>query len=78
MPMSEADERLLPTRAVRARYNKTDRSILRWERTGVLPPPVWINGRKFWRLSDLERLEREGFGSRQGHAISSSAADDAA
>ena len=77
MPMSQADERLLPTRAVRERYNKTDRSILRWERTGVLPPPVWINGRKFWRLSDLERLEREGFSSgnsRQG----SSASDDAA
>jgi DNA-binding transcriptional MerR regulator len=60
--MQKVEDELLPTRKVRARYHKTDRTILRWERDGILPPPVWINGRKHWRLSDLERLERERVG----------------
>ena len=58
------DDELLPTRKVRARYHTTDRTLLRWERDGVLPPPVWICGRKHWRLSELERAERAGMGKR--------------
>jgi len=61
--MQKVEDELLPTRKVRARYSKTDRTILRWERDKVLPPPVWIGKRKYWRLSDLERLERESVGS---------------
>lgn len=60
--MLKVEDELLPTRKVRARYNKTDRTLLRWERSGVLPPAVWINGRKHWRLSELERAERAGMG----------------
>jgi hypothetical protein len=67
-----ANDELLPTRKVRARYSTTDRTILRWERDGVLPPPVWVNGRKYWRVSTLEQLEREGMGKRR--AAESSAA----
>jgi hypothetical protein len=60
--MPSVNDELLPTRKMRARYHTTDRTILRWERDGVLPPAVWINGRKHWRLSELERLERAGMG----------------
>jgi hypothetical protein len=35
-------------------------TISRWERAGILPPSVAIGGRKFWRLRDLEELERKG------------------
>jgi hypothetical protein len=62
--MHQADDELLPTRKLRARYSKTDRTILRWERDGVLPPAVKICGRKHWRLSDLERAERAGMDKR--------------
>jgi hypothetical protein len=56
--MPSADDPFLPTRKLRARYSKTDRTIRRWERDGVLPPAIKICGRKHWRLSDLERAER--------------------
>lgn len=63
--MQNIEDELLPMRRVRARYNKTDRTNLRWQRDKVLPPPVWIGKRKYWRLSDLERLERESVGERR-------------
>jgi hypothetical protein len=62
--MSSADDPFLPTRKLRARYSTTDRTILRWEQAGVLPPAIKICGRKHWRLSDLERAERAGMGKR--------------
>jgi hypothetical protein len=62
--MHRDDEQLLPTRKLRARYSTTDRTILRWEQAGVLPPAIKICGRKHWRLSDLERAERAGMGKR--------------
>jgi hypothetical protein len=66
--MQKAEDEFLPTRKVRARYHTTDRTILRWERDGVLPPAVKINGRKHWRLSELERAERAGMGK---HSVES-------
>ena len=48
--MQNIEDELLPMRRVRARYNKTDRTNLRWQRDKVLPPPVWIGKRKYWRL----------------------------
>ena len=63
--MQKVEDEFLPTREVRARYHKTERTILRWERDGVLPPAVWINGRKHWRLSALEQAERDGMGGRK-------------
>jgi hypothetical protein len=60
--VQKVEDELLPTRKVRARYNTTDRTILRWERDKILPPPVWINGRKHWRLSELEAAERANMG----------------
>ena len=66
----EADE-YLTTKHVRARYGgKSEKTIERWVELGVLPPPTWINGRKYWLRSVLEQREREGMGRqhRQGTA----------
>jgi DNA-binding transcriptional MerR regulator len=54
-----SDETLLSTRKLKQRYSVTDRTILRWEQRGVLPAATWIAKHKYWRLSDIERIERE-------------------
>ena len=63
--MAQSEDELLPARKMRARYSTTDRTILRWEREGVLPPPIKIRGRKYWSKTVLERLEREGMAARK-------------
>ncbi|MGH6866402.1 MAG: helix-turn-helix transcriptional regulator [Methyloceanibacter sp.] len=52
-------ERFLPSAAVRARYSVSDMSLWRWLRDEALafPQPIRINGRRFWRLADLEEWE---------------------
>jgi hypothetical protein len=63
----EADDKYLTTRHVRARYGgKSEKTVERWIGLGVLPPPDWINGRRYWRLSVLEKHERESM-TRQHH-----------
>ena len=49
----------LPARQVRARYSVSDMSLWRWLRDETLdfPHPIRINGRRFWKLSDLEVWE---------------------
>lgn len=53
-------ETFLPARGVRARYSVSDMSLWRWLRDEALsfPRPLRINGRRFWRLSDLESWEK--------------------
>jgi predicted site-specific integrase-resolvase len=70
--MPQADERLLSTRKLRERYGVTDRTILRWERAGILPDPTWIRKRKHWRLSELERAERAGMGRHSTESVTTS------
>ncbi len=61
--MPDPNEEYLPTRKVRVRYGgKSERTIDRWIERGILPPPEWINGRRYWRRSVLEQHEREGMG----------------
>jgi hypothetical protein len=42
------------------RFNVVCRTIERWEQNPELnfPKPLLINGRKYWRLEDVERWER--------------------
>ena len=60
MPSSPI-RRLIPTREVRQRYgNKAARTIARWVKSGVLPPPdKTINGRHFWWEHTLTEHERQ-------------------
>lgn len=56
----QSDDEFLPTKRVRARYGeKSEKTIERWIKRGILPAPDWINGRRYWRRSVLEKHERE-------------------
>jgi hypothetical protein len=50
---------MLPTQLVCERYSITHRTVGRWLDSGILPPPVRINGLRYWRQRDLEQRERE-------------------
>jgi hypothetical protein len=55
----EAGKRLLPTSGVGARYNRSSRTIDRWVREGVIPPPRYIRGLKYWDEEELDRQRGE-------------------
>jgi predicted DNA-binding transcriptional regulator AlpA len=54
------DDTYLTSRLVRSRYNCSDMSLWRWQRDPDLgfPEPLRINGRRLWKLADLEAWER--------------------
>jgi predicted DNA-binding transcriptional regulator AlpA len=56
--MTDSNERLLPVRELRKRYNVSTRTLDRWLDDRILPEPVRIRQNRYWRLSDLETLER--------------------
>lgn len=68
--VKDTSERMLPMGQVCRRYGVTDRTIDRWLERGILPEPLRINRYRYWRVSDLERFERE--------RMSAGAPDDAA
>lgn len=50
-----AIDQLLPAAAVRKELGGISAVTLwRWETKGVLPPPLKIEGRKYWRRSAIE------------------------
>jgi predicted DNA-binding transcriptional regulator AlpA len=57
---SATDEQFLPAREVLARYSISNMSCHRWLRHPRLefPKPIYINKRRYWRLSDLVAWER--------------------
>jgi predicted DNA-binding transcriptional regulator AlpA len=57
--LQKQSERLLPMGQMRKRYGVSDRTIDRWLETGILPQPVRMGQTRFWRLSDLEKIERD-------------------
>jgi DNA-binding transcriptional MerR regulator len=69
--MSDGEDEYLPTRHLRARYKVTSKTIREWELAGVLPPPDWIGGRKYWRRSTLEEAERTGMSRRRSEVEAS-------
>ena len=56
--------RKLPARALCESYSVADRTIDRWVETGILPPPIYINHRRYWDEEEIERRERERMTSR--------------
>jgi predicted DNA-binding transcriptional regulator AlpA len=60
IPIGEISEYFLPAAKVRGRYNVSDMSLWRWLKDPALnfPEPIRINGRRFWRLSNLETWEK--------------------
>jgi hypothetical protein len=57
----DANEVLMPSRQVRARYNVSDMGLWRWLRNPGLnfPQPIYINKRRYWPLSALRAWEIE-------------------
>jgi len=47
-------------RKLRQRYDTSDQSIWRWLHDDELnfPKPIYIKGRRFWKVSQLEQWER--------------------
>jgi predicted DNA-binding transcriptional regulator AlpA len=78
-----ANEPLVTIREVRKLTARTDPTIARWVKCGILPKPIYVNGLRAWRASDisatLERLRaqprrsfppgREDDGRDLGHAL---------
>ncbi len=66
----------LSSASVRARYGVSDMSLWRWGRDDSLkfPAPLRINGRKFWKLSTLERWEASRTETEEGANVHASAA----
>jgi predicted DNA-binding transcriptional regulator AlpA len=78
-----ANDRHQTIREVRKRFARTDPTIARWVKSGILPPPIYINGIRAWREADLaiaeERLRarphrsfppgREADGRDYGHVL---------
>ena len=62
-PRTKTD-RLLPRRELRTFVPVSDMTIWRWERNGLFPRHLSINGRNYWRLSELsdwmDRQQRAG------------------
>lgn len=59
---STNDDQMVGTKKVRARYdNVCARTIDRWIADDELgfPRPTMINGRRYWRLGELQQWERE-------------------
>jgi predicted site-specific integrase-resolvase len=48
---------LLSTRRVAEANSVSVRTIERWTDVGILPPPVRINGRKFWPADTTPKLD---------------------
>lgn len=46
-------EMLLPRRRLRKLIPVSDMTIYRWERDGIFPKHLSINGRNYWRLSEV-------------------------
>jgi predicted DNA-binding transcriptional regulator AlpA len=55
----ESEDRMLPLRLVCERYGITDRTVDRWSKSGILPPPLRINGLRYWWERELKQRERE-------------------
>jgi predicted DNA-binding transcriptional regulator AlpA len=49
--------RWLVVQAVCARYSISDRTVDRWVEAGVLPKPVYIQGRRYWSEESLNERD---------------------
>jgi predicted DNA-binding transcriptional regulator AlpA len=52
-------KKLLAARLVADRYSISERTVDRWLECAILPTPVYINKRRYWDESELDRLDEE-------------------
>ena len=52
---------LIPSAVVRRHFGGiSDMTIWRWVHKGILPAPVKINGRNYWREADIAAVQSKG------------------
>lgn len=55
--MQQVADVVLPSSALRERCGKiSSMTVHRWVAKGILPEPIKINGRNYWRESDVDAL----------------------
>jgi predicted DNA-binding transcriptional regulator AlpA len=59
LPVQKSADELLPATPTRKRYGVSDMTLWRWENDPALgfPKPIRINGRRYWRIADLQAFE---------------------
>ncbi|WP_210245946.1 DNA-binding protein [Methylobacterium sp. WL19] len=59
LPIQKTPDELLPATPTRMRYGVSDMTLWRWENDPALgfPKPIRINGRRYWRIADLQAFE---------------------
>ena len=58
--VSSRPKRRLQMHSICERYDIVSRTVDRWVERGILPPPLIINGRRYWDEAEIEQREREG------------------
>ena len=67
--MQQAADAVLPSSALRERCGKiSSMAVHRWVAAGILPKPIKINGRNYWRESDVDTLLTKGAQAAEGGA----------
>jgi predicted site-specific integrase-resolvase len=51
--------RKLTCRALQERYGVVDKTIGRWVQAGVLPPPMYINHRRYWDADEVDQCDHD-------------------
>ncbi len=51
--LHDLPDRLMARRQLRQMIPNSDMSIWRWEKAGTFPKHIKINGRNYWRLSEV-------------------------
>ena len=59
MQHTETPEKLMAAPSVRAAFDGiSDMTLHRWLEKKILPPPVYINGRRYWPVSVICELQK--------------------
>ena len=57
--LSKFGRRRLTARLVAEKYGVCGETVNRWIKAGILPPPLWINGVRYFDEAELENRDRE-------------------
>ena len=60
MNTTETDPLISSAEIRRQLGDVSDMTIWRWEKAGILPEPIKINGRKYWRQSVATKICQNG------------------
>lgn len=66
--MHTATDTRRPIGAVCRMFGVHRTTVARWTKDGVLPPPIKINGRNYWREADLVALAKGRQSADQAYA----------